>query len=234
MVLHENDRRLKLIQGCYLFAGVEVDLLSRIAEVSSEQTCRKSTSLFSQGDEANGLYIVIDGLVRIWVNNEDGKELTLTILEPGDAFGEIALLDGLPRTASATAIDASSLLYLPRDSFLKIVESTPRLSMHLIQLLCERLRRNTDDISNFAFLDLPVRLARKLIDLAVMHGDLDGNAVTFNRRYSQTDLAQMLGVTREAINKQMAAWVKSDLLEMVSGRIKILDYKRIRNFSKRD
>jgi CRP-like cAMP-binding protein len=166
--------------------------------------------------------------VRIWVGSDSGKELTFSIMEPGDVFGEIALLDGLPRTANATAQEASLLLVIQRSAFLSVLESEPTLARHIIELLCERMRLKTDLLSDFAFADLPVRLARKLGDLVTAHGEIDGNQARLGKRFSQTELAQMLGVSREAINKQLAAWSHKGVVSTEDGGLTILDLGTLR------
>jgi CRP-like cAMP-binding protein len=172
---------------------------------------------------------VVDGLVRIWVGSDSGKELTFSIMEPGDVFGEIALLDGLPRTANATAQEASLLLVIQRSAFLSVLESDVHLGKHIIELLCERLRRKTDLLSDFAFAELPVRLARKLNDLATAHAEIDGNSARLGKLFSQTELAQMLGVSREAINKQLALWSQKGIVSTEEGGLTITDLSGLRH-----
>ena len=219
----QTDDRTALLRRCYLFDGASDRALARLATEASEETARTGQALFAVGDEADGLRIVTAGLVRVWINDADGKELTLTLLEPGDALGEIALLDGMPRSANATAQEVSRLLVLRRSSFQRVLGEEPALALHLVTLLCERLRRATGDIESLAFLDLRHRLARKLHDLAIAHATIDGNRARFTRKFSQMEIAQMLGVTREAVNKQLAALSGDGTVRIVAGRIEIDD-----------
>ena len=228
--ISDVDRR-DLIRRSFLFEGVSESILERIAAASQVARIEKNKLLFQRGDESDALYIVIDGLVRIWVGSENGKELTITILEDGDVFGEIGLLDGLPRSASATALEETSLLLVRRATLQSMLEEDPKLSLHIIELLCERLRFNTNALSDFAFMDLRGRLARKLMDLALSHGKLTGNRVAFARKFSQTELANMLAVSREAINKQLAPLMQENVLEIDKGRLIILDLDRLRALS---
>jgi CRP-like cAMP-binding protein len=223
-----QSEREALIRRSYLFKDVAQPILERLAGLSVTKHLDRRENLFSRGDEGDALYAVVEGLVRIWVGSDSGKELTFSIMEPGDVFGEIALLDGLPRTANATAQEATLLLVIQRSAFLSVLDSEPILARHIIELLCERMRRKTDLLSDFAFADLPVRLARKLGDLVVAHGELDGNVARLGRRFSQTELAQMLGVSREAINKQLSAWSHKGIVSTEDGGLTILDLATLR------
>lgn len=222
-----RDWKYEVIRTCFLFSGADSATVDRIAGTCHLHRHRKGETLFLMGDPADGLHILRNGLVRIWIADEAGKELTLTLLEPGDPLGEIALLDGLPRTANATALEAGESLFLPRDSFDAVMEEEPKFSRHVIQLLCEILRRNTETIGAFAFRNLDARLARTLAELATAHGAADGRSVRLTRKFSQTDLAQMLGVTREAVNKRLMAMAHDGALRLEEGHIVVTDMAEI-------
>lgn len=224
----DHSERQALIRGSFLFREVPQPILERLAGLSVTKQLDRREALFNRGDEGDALYAVVDGMVRIWVGSDSGKELTFSMMEPGDVFGEIALLDGLPRTANATAQEATTLLVMQRSAFLSVLENEPTLARHIIELLCERMRLKTDLLSDFAFADLPVRLARKLGDLVTAHGEIDGNEARLGKRFSQTELAQMLGVSREAINKQLAAWSHKKLVSTEEGGLTILDLGALR------
>ena len=164
--LDQNERQA-LIRRSFLFKDVGDGVLDRLANLSVTKQLDRRETLFNRGDEGDALYAVIEGLVRIWVGSDSGKELTFSIMEPGDVFGEIALLDGLPRTANATAQETTQLLVIQRSAFLSVLGNDAQLGRHIIELLCERLRLKTDLLSDFAFAELPVRLARKLNDLSI-------------------------------------------------------------------
>jgi CRP/FNR family cyclic AMP-dependent transcriptional regulator len=220
----------KLIRNSVIFGGVDDELLRALVQLSRTRRVRKGTMLFQQGDEGDALYGVVNGLVRICIAGESGKELTLGLMEPGDIFGEIALLDGLPRTADAYAAEDSTLLVIDRRQFMALLEREGRLARHVIELLCERLRENTERLSEHAFLNLGARLARKLCALSIAHGRHEGTEVTIDVKLSQTELAQMLGVTREAVNKQLQNWSRQGVLRFERGHITIADQKRMQEF----
>ena len=145
------------------------------------------------------------------------------MIEAGEAFGEIALLDGDLRSANATVIEASEMLLLKRSAFDEILESDPKLARHLIILLCDRLRGNTQDLRVFAFQDLRVRLSQKLFELAMAHAEIDGKFAKMKRKFSQTEFAHMLGATREAVNKRLSAMSFDGVVTITNGWIEIPD-----------
>ena len=211
------------IRKCHLFTGADEASVAALARASRFVRFRSRQVLFMAGDPPDGLYVLQSGLVRIWIADEDGRELTIALMEPGDPFGEIALLDGLPRTANATALEATECLVTPPSALDAALDGNLALARHLIDLLCEQLRRNTQEMGAFAFLALDSRLAKKLHDLAVAHGEIDGGAARFTRKFSQSDLAQMLGVTREAVNKRLSAFAHDGLILRDGGETTVPD-----------
>jgi len=212
----------RLLARHFLFAGLDADLLRRLAVLSETMTLARGDVLFYQGDEGDALYGIFDGSIRISLTSPDGKEFTINLMESGDVFGEIALLDGLPRTADARAGQDSRLLRIPRRAFLDLMEQETRLMRHVIDMLCERIRVTTGEMTDVAFLDLRARLAKRLLDLSLSHGVDEGSGIRISLMLTQTDVAQMLGVTREAVNKQIQALVRGGLISMERGTITIL------------
>jgi CRP/FNR family transcriptional regulator, cyclic AMP receptor protein len=220
----------ELIRNSVIFGGLDDESLRALVQVGRTRRIRKGTMLFQQGDEGDALYGVVDGLIRICIVGESGKELTLGLMEPGDIFGEIALLDGLPRSADAYAAEDATLLVIDRAQFTPMLERGGKIARHVIELLCERLRENTERLGEQAFLNLQARLARKLQALAVAHGRRDARGITIDVKLSQTELAQMLGVTREAVNKQLQTWTKLGVVHFDRGRITIADEKKLAEY----
>src|SRR5574338_598939 len=131
------DERERLLRGSYIFRNLAPELAHRLAQLCHIRTLPEGAVLFQQGDEGDALYAVVSGLIRIAIAGEGGKELTLGLMEPGDVFGEIALLDGLTRTAGAQAAENSVLLVVQRAHFLQMLEAEPGFARHIIELLCE-------------------------------------------------------------------------------------------------
>lgn len=229
-----DPNKADIIRKCYLFTDANPASIERLAERSLMETVPKNRQLFSTGDDVDGLRILIDGLVRVWINDAEGRELTLTLIEAGEAFGEIALLDGDVRSANSTVIEASHMLLLKRSTFDEILDSDPKLARHLIVLLCDRLRRNTDDLRGFAFQDLRARLSQKIYELAMAHAEMDGKAAKMTRKFSQTEFAHMLGATREAVNKRLSAMSFDGVVTVANGWIEIPDMDILRQEMEED
>lgn len=137
-------------------------------------------------------------------------------------------MDGLPRTANATGIESGECLFLPKRVVDDLLDKDPAFTRHIVQLLCEILRRNNDVLGGFAFHGLDARLARVILDLATAHGVTKADNVHLIRKFSQTDLGQMLGVTREAVNKRLMSMVHDGLVQMAEGHIVVTDMDGLR------
>lgn len=217
------DARERLLRASFIFHGLDDALVREIVHLSRTRLIGKGTVLFNQGDPGDAFYAVIEGRVRIGLTDANGRALTLGIMEEGDVFGEIALLDGLPRSAGAEALDDSKLLVIDRALFLRLLEREAGLARHIIELLCDRLRENTGRLGEYAFLDLSTRLARRLHKLATDHGRAVNAGTQIDVKLSQTDLAQMLGATREAVNKHLNTWQREGVLSLAGGSIVVRD-----------
>ena len=216
------DDKDRILRACFLFADATDASLAPIAAASRSESYRRGASIFAAEDPADGLRIVLSGQVRIWMADSQGRELTLAFLGEGDPFGEIALLDGLPRTAHATATEMTRCLFVPKSAMERALDEDPSFAPQLILSMCELLRRNLGTISGFAFEGLDARLAHMIYNLAFDHAELDGEMARFQRKFSQTDLAQLLGVTREAVNKRFKA-LEAEGLVLVEGGFMIVN-----------
>jgi CRP-like cAMP-binding protein len=224
----DDEQKMRLLRRSFIFRGLDETLLGRLARLSRTHRLPAGNLLFQQGEEGDALYGIAEGLIRVWVSGDGGKELTLGLLEPGDVFGEIALLDGLPRSASVEAVEDSLLVMVRREAFLPLLDAESGLARHVIELLCERVRDSTKRASEFAFLTLPARLALKLQALAIAHGhDQPDGTVRVALKLSQGELAQMLGVTREAVNKQLKSWGQEGLVRHAHGQFIVVDRHRL-------
>lgn len=200
--------------------------MDRIAALSHRRSLIKDELIFQQGDAGDTLYAVISGQVRISVSAEDGKEIFLNIMEPGDAFGEIALIDGEPRTATATAITDVGLITIERKRFMNLMEQEPKLAIHLLHVFCERLRWTSGLVEDAAFLDVPSRLAKRLLKLCERHGNLTDRGIQVD--ISQSELAQFLNVSRQKVNKYLQEWRKAGAIELARGKIVVCNSEEVK------
>jgi CRP-like cAMP-binding protein len=203
----------------YLFRGLPDATVTRIAALAGKRHYDKGFRIFAQGDEGDALYGVAAGRVRISASASGGREVFLNIMEPGDTFGEIAVMDGLPRTANAVALDDSTLIVIQRTDFLPLLEREPQLAIHLLKLLCQRLRWTSELVEESAFLDGPARLAKRLLILASLHGRA-ARVGQLELRISQGELARFLGVSRQIVNHHLSEWRRLGWLEL--GRTQIV------------
>jgi CRP/FNR family transcriptional regulator, cyclic AMP receptor protein len=197
-------------------------------ELLKRTRCRRVPAgriLFQQGDAGDGLYGILAGRVAFTVDSVDGKELILNVIGPGEFFGEIALLDGKGRTATAVTRDACRLLFIARSEFMSFFGERPEAMSRIIELLCARLRRSTEYIADATFLDLSRRLAKQLVNLA--HDDQSSRAAAL--RISHAELAAMLGVSRERVSMQLAAWSDKGILDQGRGHLVVRDRQALQN-----
>lgn len=165
--------------------------------------------------------------MRISASTPGGREVFLNILESGDSFGEIAVLDGQPRTASADALVDTELFVIRRADFLALIGKEPKLATHVLELLCKRLRWTSDLIEEAAFLPVAGRLARRLLALSAEHGSTVNGVVTL--RISQADLAGFMSVSRQIVNQRLQAWSKRGWISLGRGRVVIHDADGLRS-----
>ena len=216
-----------VLQRSPLFRGLAPPALERIASLATQRHYGEGEIVCSQGDPGDALYAVITGRIRISSGAADGREIFLNIMEPGDSFGEIALLDGGTRTASAVAMVPSELVSLRRDHLFALLEREPQVALELLRLCGERLRWTSGLLEDAALLDAPARLAKRLLSLGLLHGEKNGDGFTL--RISQEDLASFLGVTRQAVNQQLQAWKAKGWLDLARGSVTVRDEQALRN-----
>jgi len=202
-----------------LFAGLGDEAVRSIAALCSRRQLETGEVLFQKGDKGDALYGVRRGRVRIETGTAGGGRLTLNVLGSGDLFGEIALFDGQPRTADAVAAEASELFMVRRSDFLNYLEREPRVTVRLLELLCQRIRWVSDRMEEAVLLPLHARLARRLCALA----DDFGSEV----HISQEELGIYVGAARESVNRQLQEWRRAGMIELRRGRISLLDIERL-------
>jgi CRP/FNR family transcriptional regulator, cyclic AMP receptor protein len=209
------------LKRAVLFDGLEPEDLKRLASIARETSLATGDTLFDQGDESDGLYVIVSGIVRIYLTADDSREATINLLEDGETIGEIALLDGLPRSAGAAALTDTKLIFIPREPFMTLLDSSTTLARQIILTLCERLRAANAQVDQAIFHDLRHRLLVLLRQLAIIHGQVDKDVAVVDLDLTQGTLAQMLGASREAVNKQLRALAKEGRIEMDGPNIRV-------------
>jgi CRP-like cAMP-binding protein len=213
--MSEARNLARLLAANSFFAGLGPEALNAVASMCVTRSFAAGEVLFFKGDAADALYAVRRGQIRIGTGTVEGRHLTLNILGPGDVFGEVALLDGRPRTADAVAMERTEMFIVRRHDFQKFLLAHPDVAVRMIGLLCERIRWMSDRMEEAVLLPLAARLARRLIALAEDYG------AEFD--VSQEELAVFIGATRESVNRQLRAWQRKGLVELGRARIQLID-----------
>ncbi len=214
-----------------LLGGLDDGQMAELVSLGRPWRVEERKVLFEKGDPGDCLYVILRGQIAISTGSADGKTMLLNILDAGDMLGEIALLDGKPRTAGATALRPSELFRIDRPHFIAFLERHPRLCIGMMGVLCERLRWVSENIEDAVFHDVPRRLARRILRLADAYGQRTPGGLRVNQPVSQEALAAMLGVTREMVNKSLRALRKSGAVSYAKGFIVITDLDMLKDMS---
>jgi CRP/FNR family cyclic AMP-dependent transcriptional regulator len=217
-----------------LFTGLDESGLDSLGREMRIRRFRRGEVIFHQGDPGDALFIVLGGLVRIWLPGETGDEAILATLRPGDFFGELALLDGAPRSASATAVEATETAVLPRDRFRELIASEAGIRDVFLVAIARELRRLTTHVEELHFLDIAGRLAARLGRLAEEQGrpQADGS-LRLDGPLTQSDLAGMVGATRQSVNKLLGMFAGDGLVRIERDAIVVLDPDGLARASRR-
>jgi CRP/FNR family cyclic AMP-dependent transcriptional regulator len=209
-----------------LFAQLPADALDELSTRLRRRRYNRGEAVFREGDAGTSLYIVTAGHVKLSLSSPEGREIIIDLMGPGEVFGELALLDGEPRSADAVATEASELFHLDRDEFRRYLLERPILAVELLAVLSRRVRRDTQLLQDAAFLDVQARLARTILRLAEPQ---PGGGPPVTPRLNQSDLAGLSGTTRETLNKWLGFFQDQGLIRWEKGRISVLDSRRLRH-----
>ncbi len=208
---------------CPLFIGCDIDLLRTLAGRLRLRRFRRNEVIFHQGDAGDTLHIIASGSVKIVLPSAEGDEAIIATLQPPDFFGELALLDSQPRSATATAVEPTETLALSRSVFLELVNAHDQLRDALLAALVRELRRLTGHVEELHFLDLAGRLAHRLAQLAHEKAPSGSGEVSLDWPYTQSDLAAMIGGTRQSVNKLLGSLIADGLVRLERDSLVVMD-----------
>ena len=211
-----------LLERIPVFAGLSRRDLDLLHGITGTRRLRAREVLFRKGDEGATLYGVMRGRLRVF-SGADAKEVILNFLDPGEVFGEIALLDAQPRSATIAAVEPVELLTLQRRDFLPFIEQHPKVAIQLATALAQRLRTLSDAVEDAMLLSIPGRLAKKLLALAQSYGKPAAGGTRIDLKLPQHQLGELVGATRESVNKHMRAWTAAGVIRVERGFITLLD-----------
>ena len=219
----DDNFPVEALARCPLFKHASRNILESLANRLRRRRFRRSEVIFHQGDPGDSLHIVAAGAVKILLPSAEGDEAIIATLRPGDFFGELALLDGAPRSATATALDQAETLVLPRPVFIELLDTLPGLRDALLADLAHELRRLTGHVEELHFLDLAGRLAMRLNRLALETSPDAHGEIRLDWPYTQSDLAAMIGGTRQSVNRLLSELVEQDLIRIEPDALVITD-----------
>jgi CRP-like cAMP-binding protein len=218
-----------LLRRVPLLAGLSDTDREALARAVARRRYRRGDIIFQKDEPGHALFIVERGSVRIYVPSAQGNDLILAVLAAGDFFGDISLLDGRPRSASAAATSDTVLLALERSDFIALITSRPAAAMAVLEAVSRRLRETDEMASDLAFLDVGGRLAKKLLELAGSHGvQRAGGGTLINLSVTQEEMANMIGVTRESVNRNLSEFRRLGLIQSQGRKVIIKDAARLR------
>jgi CRP-like cAMP-binding protein len=210
--------KLNLLRNHPIFGKLGPQILDQLSSYVVTKTVKRGKTIFAKGDPGTSLFGVCVGTVKISVSSQ-ARDVVFSIIHEGEIFGEIALLDGRPRTADATAITDCTLIMIHRRDFVPWVRSQPDVALKLIEVLCSRLRHSSEQVEDLMFLDLPGRLAKTLLRLTEgTKSSLHGHRVAITQR----ELGHMIGMSRESTNKQLRYWEARKWVQLDRGGIVVL------------
>ncbi len=218
-----------LLANSALFADLQPKALEFLAERATRLELQRGQAIFHQGDGGDSLFVVASGLVKVWVSSGDGGEMVLATLRSPDAFGELSAVDGRPRSASATVLEPTTLVALDRATLLDAVHRHSGVADGMMRALGGLARRITEQTSDLVFLDLAGRLAKTLAMLADRDGRLEGDILVLALPLTQTELAEMVGGSRQSVNHILKTFETRGFLELRGREVAILDLEALRS-----
>jgi CRP/FNR family cyclic AMP-dependent transcriptional regulator len=215
-----------------LFEALDDDSAAALQAGVTVVELSRAERLFEEGASGNQLYVILDGKIKLTRAAADGRENLLSVLGPSEMFGELSLFDPRPRTASATAVTDSRLAALAHDDLRSWLTGRPDVALHLLRALAQRLRRANDVMADLVFTDVPGRVAKALLDLSDRFGTPQEDGLQVNHDLTQEELAQLVGASRETVNKALADFAARGWLQLSAKSVLLIEPERLRKRSR--
>jgi CRP-like cAMP-binding protein len=220
----------QLVAQIPLFSALEPPERRLIGGLIRVQRYAARSPVVWEGDSGGALFFILSGYLKAVRQGADGNEVLLSVMGPREVMGELSVLDGHPRSATVVTLESAELAVVEREPLLTLVQQSPSLALGLIAVLTQRLRNLSKRCEDISLLDIPARLAETLLALADRHGERSGRDVRIPVKLSQQDLGNMVGATRESVNKQLRQWTQDGILRQEEGRVVISDLGALRQF----
>lgn len=215
-----------------LFASLDDEAFAALTKEITEVDLSRGATLFHEGDPGDQLYFIVSGKIKLGRTASDGRENLVAVMGPGEIFGEMALFDPSPRSTSATAVSETRLAGLKHENLRKVIQHSPEVSAQLLQALARRLRRTNENLADLVFSDVPGRVAKALLDLADRFGRPATDGILVAHELTQEELAQLVGASRETVNKALAEFVQRGWIRLEARAEVILDLQRLKQRSR--
>ena len=195
--------------------------LRDVYRLAEEHELNAGDEVFAKRQDADAMYIVLSGRIKIYADSSSRKRKTFAYLKEGEFFGEMSLVEGTTRTAAAQAVEPSRLLVIRRADFQRLLARDPKLALYLLRTVCERLRRANEEIEGLLFRNILGRVAKAMLDLGKRAGSVDGRGLVFKERFTQQELADVVGTTREPLTRALSSLRRAGLVDFRGGRYSI-------------
>ncbi|MGI9196049.1 MAG: Crp/Fnr family transcriptional regulator [Candidatus Nanopelagicales bacterium] len=210
-----------------LFSALDAEAAAALRASMSEQRVSRGAAIFTEGEPGDRMYVVLDGKVKLGQTSPDGRESLLAILGPGEVFGELSLFDPGMRTATATAVTDAVIIGLGHENLRPWLAGRPEVAESLLQALAQRLRRTNEALADLVFSDVPGRVAKQLLDLADKFGQPSPGGLLVHHDLTQEELAQLVGASRETVNKALADFTQRGWIEVDQREVLLIDMERL-------
>ena len=217
----------EVLKKAPLFAGLEDEAATALSSAMGKLYLNKGDVLFHEGDSEDRLYIVVSGKIKLGRTGSAGRENLLAVVGPGQMFGELSVFDPGPRSTTATAVTACELRTLEHDELIPWLTDRPEVAQGLLSQLAARLRRANDVVADLVFSDVPGRVAKQLLELAQRFGDKRDDGMHVHHDLTQEELAQLVGASRETVNKALADFAARGWIRLEPRSVTIIDVERV-------
>ena len=210
-----------------LFSALDAEAAAALRASLTESLVAKGDTLFREGEPGDKMFMILDGKVKLGQSSADGRESLLAVMGPGEIFGELSLFDPGLRTSTATALTDAVVLGLSNEQLRPWLAGRPEVAAALLQALARRLRRTNEAMADLVFSDVPGRVAKALLDLGEKFGQVTGEGLMVTHDMTQEELAQLVGASRETVNKALADFAQRGWIRLESRQVTILDVERL-------
>jgi len=216
-----------IIRKAPLFSALDDEAAHELRQSMVALKLNKGQVLFKEGKDGDRLYVVVHGKIKLGTTSADGRENLLSILGPGEMFGELSLFDPEPRTSTATAVTDAKLVSLAHEAVIGLVTTNPQTSLELLRRLAQRLRKSNEILADLVFADVPGRVAKAIMDLGERFGVQKEDGLHVNHDLTQEELAQLVGASRETVNKALADFAARGWVKLEPRAVLVTDVERI-------